>query len=217
MRLGSGYTFFSGRIKPKKTAEMAVKAAFCMSIPRATIFLSVTGFMLIVLGGAIGIYLWKAQYDQAAPPADLSAVPAVVDYPAPALMLSDLSGAQHQLSAYRGQVVLVNLWATWCAPCQAEMPLFQTYFERHRNDGFTIVAVEDGEPASDVRSFVDRNHLTFPVWLDPLHEATDHAFHAVGVPTSYVIDRAGQVRLMWLGAISEANLEKSVTPLIQER
>ena len=189
-----------------------------MRIPRGAVGLFLAGLGLIVLGGAIGAYLLLGrQPDNALQPTDLSAVPAAVDYAAPSLALSDLSGVTHQLAEYRGQVVLVNLWATWCPPCQAEMPLFQSYFERHRAAGFTIVAVEDGEPESDVKAFVAKYELTFPVWLDPSHEATDHAFRAPGLPTSYVIDRTGQVRLTWVGAISEENLEKYVTPLIEER
>lgn len=177
----------------------------------------IAGLGLIVLGGAIGLYLLGRQAQQTVEPSDFAAVPAKVQYAAPALELADLAGTSHQLADYRGQVVLVNLWATWCPPCQAEMPLFQKYFERHQASGFTIVAVEDGELAADVRSFVAKYQLTFPVWLDPSHQATDHAFNAIGLPTSYVVDRSGQVRLTWVGAISEGNLEKYVTPLIEER
>jgi cytochrome c biogenesis protein CcmG, thiol:disulfide interchange protein DsbE len=113
--------------------------------------------------------------------------------------------------------VIVNLWATWCPPCQAEMPLLQKYFEKYRGEGFTVIAVEDGEPEGDVKAFVKQYGMTFPVWLDPAHEATDHAFKTINLPTSYVIDRAGQVRLTWLGAINSANLERYVTPIIRER
>ncbi len=186
-------------------------------IPRAVWGLLVAGFGLIVLGGAIGAYLLSQQASEASQASDFTAVPAAVQYAAPVLQLSDLSGVSHQLSDYSGQVVLVNLWATWCPPCQAEMPVLQAYFDRYRAAGFTVVAVEDGEPAPDVNTFVAKYGMTFPVWLDPTHQATDHAFKTVGLPSSYVIDRSGQVRLMWLGAISEQNLEKYVTPLIQER
>ena len=188
-----------------------------MRVPRAVLGLGLAGIGLIVLGGAIGAYLMRIESEQAMQPTDFSAVPASVHYEAPALALNDVQGAQQELSSLRGQVVLVNLWATWCGPCQAEMPLLQQYYDRHLQSGFTIVAVEDGEPASDVRSFVAQYKLTFPVWLDPTHQATDHAFHAIGIPTSYVIDRSGEVRLMWVGAISDDNLEKYVTPLIEER
>lgn len=187
-------------------------------IPRRVIGLFLAGLGLIVLGGAIGLYLLLSRGAEDVPQGtDFSAVPASVRYAAPQLALSDLQDGQHQLSEYRGQVVLVNLWATWCPPCQAEMPLLQRYFDRYRSQGFTVIAVEDGEPAAEVRSFVTQYKMTFPVWLDPGHEATDHAFKTIGLPTSYVIDRSGQVRLTWVGAISEENLEKYITPLIQER
>ena len=201
----------------ENAAGMACEADGWMKVTRATLGLMLAGIGLIVLGGAIGLYFWKVQASEALQPTDYSAIPAEVHYAAPALALADLGGAQHQLSEYRGRVVLVNLWATWCAPCQAEMPLLQHYYDKHQVEGFTIVAVEDGEPASDVQAFVTKYSLTFPVWLDPSHQATDHAFKAVGLPTSYVIDRSGEVRLMWVGTISEDNLEKYVTPLILER
>ena len=188
-----------------------------MRIPRATFGLVVAGLGLILLGGAGAFYVANRQADQALQPTDFSAIPASVHYPAPALGLADLNGIQHRLADYESQVVLVNLWATWCPPCQAEMPLLQKFYERHRDQGFTVVAIEDGEPASDVRSFVAKYQMTFLVWLDPTHEATDHAFKIMNLPTSYVLDRSGVVRLTWLGAISEANLEKYVTPLIEEK
>jgi cytochrome c biogenesis protein CcmG/thiol:disulfide interchange protein DsbE len=179
--------------------------------------LLVASLGLILVGGASAYYLLSLKADETTEPTDFSAIPASVHYEAPSLDLSDLNGVQRHLSDYRGQVVLVNLWATWCPPCQAEMPVLQGFFDRHRNSGFTVVAVEDGEPAGDVKSFVSQYRLTFPVWLDPSHQATDHVFKTINLPTSYVVDRSGQVRLTWLGAISEGNLEKYVTPLIEER
>ena len=88
---------------------------------------------------------------------------------------------------------------------------------RHKNEGFIVIAVEDGDPISDVLSFVDNYDLTFPVWLDPTYQATDQAFKTTNLPSSYVIDRTGKVRLAWLGAINESNLEKYVTSLIKEQ
>ncbi len=180
------------------------------------------GLLLAALGvailGGVGMYVLAAQQAEAADqPTDFAAIPAPVDYPAPSIALSSLDGSRQALSDYRGQVVLVNLWATWCPPCKAEMPLLQRYFEKHQAEGFTVIAIEDGEPASDVRSFAKQYALTFPVWLDPGHEATDRAFKTSNLPTSYIIDRVGTIRLTWLGAISEANLEKYVTPLIREK
>jgi peroxiredoxin len=96
------------------------------------------------------------------------------------------------------------------------MPNLQKFYLRHQSQGLVVIAIEDGDPAADVISFVDDLGLTFPVWLDPTYQATDHAFRTVNLPSSYVIDRAGQVRLMWVGAISEANLEKYLPAIIKE-
>ncbi len=179
--------------------------------------LAIAGFGAIVLGTAGIVALVTRSNDSTQQATDFSAIPAAVHYAAPPLALNDLDGAQRQLSDYRGQVVLINLWATWCPPCQAEMPLLQQFYERQRAQGFTVIAIEDGDPIGDVRSFVAKNSLTFPVWLDPAHLATDHAFRTASLPTSFVIDRVGEVRLTWLGAISSSNLEKYVTPLIEEK
>lgn len=182
----------------------------------------ITGLLLAALGvvilGGVGLYVLAAQRAEAADqPTDFAAIPAQVKYAAPVISLGALDGSQRALSDYRGMVVLVNLWATWCPPCKAEMPLFQRYFEKHATEGFTVIAIEDGEPAADVRAFAKQYALTFPIWLDPGHEATDRAFKTSNLPTSYVVDRAGTIRLTWVGAISESNLEKYVTPLIREK
>ena len=76
---------------------------------------------------------------------DFSVVPAQVNFAAPELTLADSQGVTHSLADYRGQVVLVNLWATWCPPCKEEMPALQSFYDKHINQGFTIVAVNDGE------------------------------------------------------------------------
>ncbi len=171
---------------------------------------------LVLLGTAVAGQLVNRISSNPTEATDFSSIPASVSFSAPSLSLQDLNGKLHSLSDYRGDVVLVNLWATWCPPCQAEMPVLQSYYLAHQSAGFTVIGVEDGDPASQVSSFAAKYGLTFPIWLDPGYQATDQAFRTADLPTSYVINRDGQVRLMWIGAISEANLEKYVTPIIQE-
>ncbi len=146
---------------------------------------------------------------------DFSTVPAKVKFPAPELNLRDLSGKQVSLSDYRGSVVLVNLWATWCPPCREEMPTLQTFYEKYKEDGFVLIAIDQEETSDIVQPFVDEFGLTFPVWLDPDYLA-QREFNTANLPSSYVVDRDGMVRLMWIGGISKKNLEKFVPDLILE-
>ena len=144
-----------------------------------------------------------------------SAIPSAVDFPAPALSLQDVQGQPVSLADYAGQIVLVNNWATWCPPCKAEMPVLQDYFNDYRQQGFMIIAIEAGEPLDEVSAYVKKAGLTFPVWVDPGQRAM-LAFQAFSLPNSFVIDRQGQVRLAWTGAISRAMLEEYVTPLLAQ-
>ena len=167
------------------------------------------GFLLIIV--AVFYIL-----DDTPPQSDLSTVPVKVNFAAPELTLTDSQGAKHSLADYHGQVVLVNLWATWCPPCKAEMPALQSFYNKHIKDGFTIVAVNDGDPTSDVLQFLKDYQLTFPVWLDPTYIATEQAFRTPNLPSSYVIDRNGTVRLMWVGGISSRMLDQYVPAIITE-
>ncbi len=144
-----------------------------------------------------------------------SAIPVEVSFPAPELSLTDLEGNPVSLQDLQGTVVLVNNWATWCPPCKAEMPTLQAYFEDHHKKGFTIIAIDAGDPVPEIVKFVQEYGLTFPVWPDVRMKAIA-AFRNQGLPSSYVIDRDGTVRLAWAGAVSRDVLEKYVTPLLKE-
>lgn len=139
-----------------------------------------------------------------------------VSYPAPELSLEHLDGRMESLADYRGEVILVNNWATWCPPCKAEMPVLEAYYEDHADQGFTIIAVEAGDPKDTVAQFVDAYGLQFEIWLDP-RGASVRAFGNGSLPNSYVIDRSGTVRYAWTGEVNRQMLEKYVTPLLIEQ
>lgn len=174
--------------------------------------MTLMGAGLIALG--VTLYLLLDSSGVGAP-REYSTIPVEVDYLAPELVLTDLEDRPVSLRDYRGSVVLVNLWATWCPPCKAEMPTLQSFYEKYRDEGFVIVAVNDGEPLELVEPFVRDYGLTFPVWLDEEYKA-EKAFNTINLPSSYVIDRRGTVRLMWIGAISGRVLEKFVPDIIKE-
>lgn len=151
------------------------------------------------------------------PQTELAAVPAKVNYPAPELTLSNTAGTLTSLADYRGQVVLVNLWATWCPPCKEEMPALEAFYRKYKDLGFVIVAINDGDPKADVIQFVNDYGLTFPVWLDPTYIATEQAFKTLNLPSSFVIDRNGTIVLSWVGGINSKSLEAYVAPVIKEQ
>lgn len=175
----------------------------------------VTGIGLIVVGIA-AFFLLKpaASKTQDGIPVS-SVVPAGVNYPVPGLTLDDLEGNQHSLSDYLGQVVLVNMWASWCPPCVAELPTLNDFHIDHTGEGFVIIGINDGEEFQVVKEYVDTKGFVFPIWLDPTW-LSERAFKTTNLPSSFVIDRNGQVRLQWVGAISRAMLDQYVLPIIME-
>jgi cytochrome c biogenesis protein CcmG/thiol:disulfide interchange protein DsbE len=172
------------------------------------------GLGLTLIGTSIYFIL---QNTNIAPQTDVSAVPAKISFPPPKLTLTDIQGVSHSLADYRGQIVLVNLWATWCPPCKEEMPTLQAFYDEHKRAGFEVIAINDGDPTADVLQFVKDYKLAFSVWLDPTYNATERVFKTLNLPTSYVLDRTGKGRFMWVGAISRKMLDQYVAPLITEQ
>lgn len=175
------------------------------------------GLGLILVGLTVLMLLPRNNFASASPSPSLpGTIPVEVEYDAPSLTLSSLDGKEHSLDEYRGQVVLVNLWATWCPPCKAEMPILDTYFQEHSDEGFTLIAINDGDTKEDVITFVENYGLSFPVWIDTEHKATINAFKTQSLPSSFVLDREGVIRLRWVGQIEIDILEKYVTPLLTQ-
>jgi thiol-disulfide isomerase/thioredoxin len=173
----------------------------------------VLGVGLIMVGLAAVLILLGPKHTEASQPVSRSVVPAEVNYPAPELSLQNVNGETESLVGYQDKVVLVNNWATWCPPCKAEIPTLEAYYKAHNEEGFVIIGIEAGEPQSEVLEFVQGSNITYPIWIDP-ENAGMQAFHSSGLPSSYVIDRNGAVRLAWVGEISQEMLEKYVTPML---
>jgi peroxiredoxin len=173
----------------------------------------VGGGLLIV--GLVSFILLTSNYSTPSTASVRVSGPAVVDFPAPELQLHDIDGNPVSLSDYRGQVVLVNNWATWCPPCRQEMPILDAYFRDHRHQDFLIVAIDAGDPAEMVADFIDRYGLSFPVWVDPSSSALN-SFRNNYLPSSYLIDQKGQVVMAWSGAVTYASLDQNITPLLKD-
>jgi cytochrome c biogenesis protein CcmG, thiol:disulfide interchange protein DsbE len=173
------------------------------------------GVGLILIGLAAFLILLGNKNTESQQPVSMSVIPVEVNYPAPELSLQNVNGDTESLAGYRDKVVLVNNWATWCPPCKAEIPTLEAYYKAHSMDGFVIIGIESGEPQNEVLEFVQGSKITYPIWID-LESAAMNAFHNASLPSSYVIDRNGTVRLAWVGEISREMLEKHVTPLLTE-
>ncbi len=149
-------------------------------------------------------------------PVDTFVLPPIeINKPAPELTLFDLDGKEVSLSDFRGKVVLLNNWATWCPPCREEMPEFKIFYNKYKDQGFQIVAIDAGDPENEVRNFVEQEGLDFVVLLDPENKSL-LTFQRDALPNTFVIDRDGNLRLAWLGAINGPTLEKYVAPLLKE-
>ena len=118
--------------------------------------------------------------------------------PAPAFTLTALTGQPATLSQYRGQVVMVNFWATWCGPCQQEMPLLDQMYKKFKPAGFTLLGVNVDKDTPPVRELLARKPVSFPVLLDPANSVSK-AYHVDEMPSSVIIDRKGEIRYVHRG------------------
>jgi len=132
---------------------------------------------------------------------------------APPLRLPDLEGETRDLADYRGEVVLINFWASWCPPCVREMPSMQQLEDQLRDQGFRILAVNLGESEATIRGFLERVGTQFTILLDPQRVSLQD-WRALAYPSSYVVDRQGRMSHYLYGAIEWH--EPSVVAQIQE-
>jgi DsbE subfamily thiol:disulfide oxidoreductase len=118
----------------------------------------------------------------------------------PDFVLPRLDGKVQQLSNYRGKVVMLNLWATWCPPCIAEMPLLNELANDYAGQGLSIVGIAGDENADDVHDFVQETPLGFDVLLDP-HGAVGTEYGITGYPETFLIDREGKLLAKFIGPL----------------
>ena len=167
--------------------------------------------LALLLGG-----LWA--WTRAAAPGETSAglIPAPqAGFLAPGFTLQTLTGEQLSLSDFRGRPVLINLWASWCGPCRAEMPAIQRVYDRYRQDGFTVLAVnmtaQDSEAAA--AAFAAEYGLNFPILLDREGEVA-RLYENRALPSSFFVDEKGIIQEVVLGGpMAEALLRTRVEQL----
>jgi peroxiredoxin len=138
--------------------------------------------LLVTLAGLPALDAWSMG----------SRVPAV-GVQAEDFSLTDLGGKSQSLSQYRGKIVLVNFWATWCKPCTTEMPAMQTMYDKLRDKGFVVLAVNELEDDAKVREHIKQYGHTFPVLMDRDNKVANQ-FGVFGLPVSVFIDQEGRVQ-----------------------
>jgi len=148
----------------------------------------------------------NGDFEEASPNVQRVAAP-VLDAPAPSFTLQNLDGESVSLEDYRGQVVLLNFWATWCTTCNTEFPVIQAEYSRLEDQGFVVLAVNYDEPQSLVQAYVEEMSLTMPVLLDP-GARTVSQYRVRGFPTSFIIDADGVIRAIHIGLLTEDNLKQ---------
>ncbi len=119
---------------------------------------------------------------------------------APGFTLPDMDGEMHSLDDFRGKVVMLNFWATWCPPCRREMPSMQRLYEKYREQGLTVVEVNQFEDPDLVFEFTGRLSLepTFPILFDRESRVSE-LYRVKGLPTTYLLDKAGRIHFRAIG------------------
>ncbi len=137
--------------------------------------------------------------------------------PAPAFSLEDLSGNTLELSQFSGKVLVLNFWATWCPPCQAEIPDFVSAYNRLRGKGLAIIGVSlDRLGADELKAFVTENKMSYPVAFATEKIMADYQ-PGQYIPATIVIDKKGAIRKRHVGLMQGKDLEKLYFQLINEK
>jgi peroxiredoxin len=123
------------------------------------------------------------------------AAAAAGDAPAPAFSLPARGGSTIDLSQFKGQVVMINFWASWCVPCRQEMPLLETIYKKYKPLGFTLIGVNVEPDQKDAESFLKQTPVSFPVLFDAKSQVSG-LYNVQVMPTTVFIDRKGNVRLV---------------------
>ncbi len=179
--------------------------------------------MFAIVGALVGLVLVAGIWMLTGRGADVqSQAMGEVNRPAPAFSLQTVAGDRISLTAYRGKVVLVNFWGTWCEPCKRELPALQAANERLGAKGLAIIGVNltddeklQGVSEDGIRQFVAQYNLTYPIALDREGSVTN-AFRVFPLPTSFFIDAQGQIRYVHVGELTLDDVTARFTELQRE-
>jgi cytochrome c biogenesis protein CcmG/thiol:disulfide interchange protein DsbE len=130
-----------------------------------------------------------------------------------ALPVLDGSG-EGEIADYRGNWVLVNLWASWCVPCREEAPVLERWWRDHRDEGVTVLGINVQDNSDDALAFLREFKTTYPQ-LRSVGDERSEAFGSTGVPENFLVDPKGKLALIWRGPVDKGFLEDSVDPIVE--
>ena len=119
------------------------------------------------------------------------------------------------IADYRGDWVLVNVWASWCDPCRDEAPDLQSFYERHRADGFVVLGVDTKDASGEAIEFAEEFGLTYPQLHDGPGDFADDDLGTTGVPENFLVDPRGRLAEIWRTPVDERFLEERVVPIVE--
>ncbi len=134
---------------------------------------------------------------------------------APDFTLTTLDGDQIALSDFRGQVVVLNFWASWCPPCELEAPILESFWQTYKDQGVTVIGIDYADNEQRAESYITDQELTYPNGSDPQGQLLD-AFHVDGIPETIIVDQQGNIAYHFVGTITEQELIESVEQLLMQ-
>jgi peroxiredoxin len=135
---------------------------------------------------------------------------------APEFNLLGLDGNVHNLVDYKGNVMVINFWATWCKPCIKEMPALQAQSDKWKDKNVVIMGINAGEDVMSVENFVKQNKLTFPILLDPYKQAVQR-YGISPLPTTLFVSSDGIIRNIYLGELDLGKLDYEIEQLVNNQ
>ena len=172
-------------------------------------------YVLIGLAIVLAVPIWGASYrrSRSSRPSGSSATVRAV---APEFSLKDLDGKTLDLATYRGKVVLLDFWATWCTPCRGEIPHLVEFQGKYGAQGFQVIGISMDDDAKPVRGFYKDFKMNYPVALGTT-EVADAYGGVLGLPIAFLIGRDGRVAVKYVGAVEMPVVEHEINSLLQAK